>query len=494
MTRGANGDVGPLMPAIGFEPATRTEWEALVEEVLDGRSADSLSTTTADGIELPAVYGPDYLAGRVDPSGMPGGSPHTRGAMSTGPVDGAWDVRALVADAGPQAANATALDELARGSTSLLVDPTAIGLESEGDLAEVLDNVHLEMAGVWLVPGPDAGGPARWLLDLWDRRAVAASNRRGGLGLDPFGVAARYGTPPEFSSDLAVLAAAVADAPGVRAITVDVTPYAEAGASEACELACSLATGVAYLRSLTGTGMGLDDALGALAFTYSADTDQFATVSKLRAARRLWDRVAEVCGAPPDQRVQVQHVLTSAAILARTDPWGNLLRNTVAAFSAGIGGARAITVRPFDSAIGRSDEFGRRTARNTQLLLTEESGVARVVDPAGGSWYVEDLTDHLAEAAWERFRSLEADGGMAVALTSGRIAAEVEASWEVREARRASGQEPLIGVSIHPDPDQVPLERPAGPPTPFGPMPLRRRSAAFEATRPGTGLDAGSAD
>jgi len=166
----------------------------------------------------------------------------------------------------------------------------------------------------------------------------------------------------------------------------------------------------------------------------------------------------------------------------------------VAAFSAGIGGARAITVRPFDSAIGRPDEFGRRTARNTQLLLTEEAGVARVVDPAGGSWYVEDLTDRLAEAAWERFRSLEADGGMAVALASGRIATEVDAAWEVREARRASGEEPLIGVSIHPDLDQVPLERPAGPPTPSGPMPLRRRSAAFEATRPGTGLDAGSPD
>ncbi len=494
MTRGVNGDAGPLMPVIGFEPATRAQWAALVEEALDGRSADSLSTVTADGIELPPVYGPDYPVGRVDPSGMPGGSPHTRGAMSPGPVDGAWAVRALVADAGPQAANATALDELARGSTSLLVDPMAIGLESEDDLAEVLDNVYLEMAGVWLVPGPEAGRPARWLLDLWDRRGVATPNRQGGLGLDPLGVTARHGTPPEFSSDLAVLAAAVADAPGVRAITVDVTPYAEAGASEAWELACSLATGVAYLRSLTDAGLGLDDALGALAFTYSADTDQFATVSKLRAARRLWDRVAEVCGAPPDQRAQVQHALTSAAILPRTDPWGNLLRNTVATFSAAIGGAQAITVRPFDSAIGRPDEFGRRTARNTQLLLTEEGGVARVVDPAGGSWYVEDLTDHLAEAAWERFRSLESDGGIAVALASGRIAAEVEASWKVREARRASGQEPLIGVSIHPDPDQAPLERPAGPPTPFGLMPLRRRSAAFEANPQGPDLDVGSPD
>jgi methylmalonyl-CoA mutase len=482
------------MSAIGFEPASRDEWVALVEETLDGRTAESLSTTTADGIELPPTYGADYLLGGVDPSGMPGGSPYTRGAMSTSPVDGSWDVRALVADAGPQAANATALDELARGSTSLLVDPTAIGLEAAGDLAEVLDNVHLEMAGVWLAPGPDAGGLARCLLDLWDRRGVAAPNRRGGLGLDPLGVSARHGTPQEFSSDLAVLAAAVVDAPGVRAITVDVTPYAEAGASEAWELACSLATGVSYLRSLTDAGLGLDDALGTLAFTYSADTDQFATISKLRAARRLWDRVTEACGAPLDQRSQVQHVLTSAAILSRTDPWGNLLRNTVAAFSAGIGGARAITVRPFDSAIGRSDEFGRRTARNTQLLLTEEGGVARVVDPAGGSWYVEDLTDHLAEAAWERFRSIEADGGIAVALASGRLAAEVEAAWEVREARRASGQEPLIGVSLHADPDQVPLERPAGPPTPSGPMPLRRRSAAFEAIRSATGRDAGSPD
>jgi len=145
-------------------------------------------------------------------------------------------------------------------------------------------------------------------------------------------------------------------------------------------------------------------------------------------------------------------------------------------------------VRPFDSAIGRPDEFGRRTARNTQLLLTEESGLARVVDPAGGSWFVEDLTERLAGAAWERFRWIEADGGMLAALSSGRIADEVGATRTARAARLVTRTDGLTGVSEFPDLDEPGLDRIPGPAPAGGPFPLHRLAEPFEALR-----DAGEA-
>ena len=467
----------PMRLAAGFEPVTRDDWVDLAGSSLQGRTLESLTTVTDDGIRIEPLYANDV---RRDRAGMPGASPHTRGSTSAGNTKSGWDVRALVLDEGTAAANATVHDELERGSTSVLLDRAAIGIGSADDLAAVLEGVFLEMAPVALVPGPDGATAAGWLVDLWEERGTPAADRSGALGLDPIGVAARHGGDPDLST-LAPVVASVADAPGVRAVSVDATVWADAGASEAWELACSLATGVAYLRALEADGVAVDDALGALTFTYSADADQFRTIARFRAGRRLWDRVAGACGS--DVRAQHQTAVTSAAMLARRDPWVNLLRGAVAAFSAGIGGASAVTVRPFDSAIGRPDEFGRRTARNTQLLLTEESGLARVVDPAGGSWFVEDLTERLAEAVWERFRSIEADGGMVAALASGRIAAEVEATCTARATRLATRTDALTGVSDFPDIDEVPLARPAGPAPADGPLRLHHLAEPFEALR-----------
>ena len=211
--------------------------------------------------------------------------------------------------------------------------------------------------------------------------------------------------------------------------------------------------------------------------------DQFLTMARFRAGRRLWARVAEASGADPGDRAPRQHALTSAVMLTRWDPWVNMLRSTVAVFAAGTGGADSVTVRPFDSALGRPDEFGRRTARNLQLVLLEESGLARVIDPAGGSWYVEDLTERLAVEAWERFRETEADGGMAASLASGRLAEEAEACWRERAGRLADLSESVTGVSEFPNVEEVLLERQPSPASPSGPLPLRRRSEPSEALR-----------
>ena len=192
----------------------------------------------------------------------------------------------------------------------------------------------------------------------------------------------------------------------MRVFVVDATEVHDRGASDVQELAHSLAVGAHYLRTLTDAGFDLDEAAEIVEFRYAATDEQFTTIAKLRAARRLWapgPRAQRATSA----REQHQHAVTSRPMMSKYDPWVNMLRTTVAAFAAGVGGADAVTVLPFDSPLGAPDAFGRRIARNTSHLLIDESHVATVADPAGGAYAVEKLTDDLAVAAWELFGRLD---------------------------------------------------------------------------------------
>ncbi|MGW4699655.1 methylmalonyl-CoA mutase family protein, partial [Streptomyces sp. NPDC004285] len=279
------------------------------------------------------------------------------------------------------------------------------------------------------------------------------------------------------------LARRCADAyPGLRALTVDALPYHEAGGSAAQELGCSLATGVAYLRGLTAAGLSVTEACGQLEFRYAATADQFLTIAKLRAARRLWARVAEACGAPR-AGAQRQHAVTSPVMMTRRDPWVNMLRTTIATLAAGVGGADSVTVLPFDDALGLPDAFARRIARNTSTVLIEESHLSRVIDPAGGSWYVERLTDELAHAAWEFFQTIEREGGQEAALRSGLVAERLAGTWAARSKKLATRREPITGVSEFPHLTEKPVDRAPAPEAPSGGLPRVRRDEAYEELR-----------
>ncbi|WP_043690369.1 methylmalonyl-CoA mutase family protein, partial [Nocardia abscessus] len=250
----------------------------------------------------------------------------------------------------------------------------------------------------------------------------------------------------------------------VRAITVDATVFHDAGASDAQELGAAVAAGLAYLRSLTES-VDIADALGQLEFRLAATDDQFATIAKFRAARQLWARVAEVCGAP-DFGGAPQHAVTSAAMMSQRDPWVNMLRTTLAAFGAGIGGADTVTVLPFDSALppgelGVSKSFADRMARNTQLLLLEESHLGHVLDPGAGSWYVEDLTAALAAKAWEFLQEIEAAGGYLAALESDLLAERVAATKAARDTDVAHRKTAVTGVNEFPNLAEQPLSEAA---------------------------------
>ncbi|MGW5163196.1 methylmalonyl-CoA mutase subunit beta [Nonomuraea wenchangensis] len=420
--------------AAGFTPTTRDDWRELAAAVLRrsgieaGSPEEALSTPTYDGLTIAPLYDLDDLPG--DP-GLPGAPPYVRGVRT---VPG-WDVRQRHAVPDPEAV----LADLENGVTSLwlVVGDGAIPPEA---LAGVLKDVLLDLAPVVLEAGPRTREAAAALFALAAERGVAVSGNLGGSGAA--------------GAELAVRCAA--EFPGLRAVTVDATRWHDAGGGDADELGCSIARGVAELRELTRAGLSIEQALGQIEFRYAATDDQFATIAKLRAARRLWARVAEVCGAP-EHGGQRQHAVTSSAMMTVRDPYVNLLRTTVACFAAGVGGADAVTVQPFDAALGLPDAFSRRIARNTQALLLEEAHLARVLDPAGGSWYVERRTADLAERAWAWFQEIEAAGGADAAAEL--IAARVAATRERRAADIAHRRFPITGVSEYPDLGERPVRR-----------------------------------
>ena len=426
---------GALALADPSDAHTRADWEAAAAAVLrkarllgaddpDGLVWSRLARTTLDGVAVPALGSPDLLDGLVT-SGRP-----TRA--------GGWDVVTRPAD------NEQALGDLDTGATALWVAAGA-------DLAGLLDGVLLDLAPVVL----DDATPeqARTLLDvLGDAEPAPGTN----LGADAAG--------PHL-----VEIAGLAREAEVLAGVVDGTAVHERGASDVQELGYVLAVGVRALRDLTAAGFSVADAAGLLELRLAATDEQFVTIAKLRAARRLWARVLELSGAHDQAPVRI-HAVTSRPMMSAYDPWVNLLRTTVAAFAAGVGGADAITVVPFDSPLGEPDAFGRRIARNTSQLLVSESHLGRVADPAGGAYAVEKLTDDLAVAAWAELGTIESDGFEALDERIADVAAR-------RDAEVATRARPITGLTEFPNLGETL-------PTRLGPGDdVRRYGAAFEALR-----------
>ncbi|MCT9009449.1 methylmalonyl-CoA mutase subunit beta [Streptomyces rhizosphaerihabitans] len=471
-----------LALAAEFPSATHDQWQLLVEgvlrksgkEVSSATAEDALSTSLEDGLATRPLYTARDTT--TDP-GFPGFAPFVRGSRPEGNTAGGWDVR----QRHTAADNALVLGDLENGVTSLWLAVGEGGIPVSS-LESVLAGVYLDLAPVVLDAGPDVASAARELFRLYEERGVVPSEVRGNLGADPLGHEARTGSAMDFAPAASLALRCVDEYPGLRALTVDALPYHEAGGSAAQELGASLATGVAYLRELTGAGLSVEQACAQVEFRYAATADQFLTIAKLRAARRLWARVAEVCGAP-GAGAQVQHAVTSPVMMSRRDPWVNMLRTTIATLAAGVGGADSVTVLPFDHVLGLPDAFARRIARNTSTILIEESRLSRVIDPAGGSWYVEKLTDELAHAGWEFFQGIEQSGGQAAALRSGRLGRDLAKTWEARSAKLAKRREPITGVSEFPNLAERPVERLPAPEAPSGGLPRVRRDEAYEELR-----------
>lgn len=462
---------------------------ALVDKVLKGADFHkTLVSRTPDGIEVQPLYvATDTVP---DAAGFPGRDPFARGSNAAPRHGGAWDVRVSVDHPDVAEANRILLDELLRGATSLSVrlGDGGTGVSSAEGLARLLDGVHLDLLPVSLRTAGDFASPVEWLREVWSHHGVGGAEVSGCFGIDPLGSLALAGDPDSLDAALAS-AAAIASAtasstPRVRAFAVDCTAYAEAGATPAQQLAAMAATGVAYLRAMEAAGLDAATAASQIEVRLALDADFFAGITLCRAARRMWAAVLAECGVAEDGRGLHLQVATSSRMMTRRDPWVNLLRVTSATFAGALGGADGIVAQPFDAELGVPDDFGRRLARNTHLLLQEESNVGRVLDPAGGSWYVESLTEQLAHVGWELFAGIEADGGMAAVLSDGSWAEKIAAAWTVRSAAIATRRVPVTGVSEFPLIDETPVERPqrAAPAAGSG-LPAHRDGEAFEALR-----------
>jgi methylmalonyl-CoA mutase len=501
------GDEAAPNWAEGFPDASYEQWRGLVAGVLrrSGVAEDRLgnapeavlATPAYDGFDIDPLY--TGQAPQTDP-GLPGQAPFVRGYRPGGHGADGWDVRARHTDDDPAVLRRRLHDDLMNGVGSLWITVGGTAPRTPGAgaaprgtagaglpasaLGEALTDVHLDLAPVVLDAGPDYAEASDALLTAHADAGVTDGRIISHLGIDPLTTAARAGGRPDTEGPVRFAVERAADRPGLGLLVADGTLVHDAGGSDAQELGFAVAAGTAYLRALHGAGLDLADAARRIEFRLAANADQFSVIAKLRAVRGMWSQVLETCGVAAEHRAMRLHATTSAAMMTRRDPHVNMLRTTVACFAAGVGGADAVTVAPFDSAVGLPDDFARRIARNTQSLLVEEAHLARVIDPAGGSFYVESLTGDLYRAGWAFFQELEAAGGAADAVGSGLLRERVDQVWERRRRDLAHRRAPLTGVSEYPRLDETPLPRPADPGVrPSDGFPVRRYAQDFEALR-----------
>ncbi len=439
-------ETSELSLAADFAPATYDDWRKVVDGVLKGAPFEKLAGKTCDGLRIEPIYRRARDATPI--AGRPAAAP--------------WQIMQRIDHPDAAMANAQALHDLENGATGLTlvfaganggygfgIDPTAEAIE------KVLDGVFIDAGiSIELQVGPQSRMAATHLAEYVQRKGInpAACDIR--FGRDPIGAFAIWGSSPYAWPEIAP---AVTGAIKGLAATGFRGPFAvadgrvihDAGGSEAQELAFVLASATAYLRAIESAGIALEEAQNMIYARLSADADQFLTMAKFRALRLLWARVEQACGLTPKPLFIAAD--TAWRMLTQRDPYVNILRATMATFSAGLGGANSINVLPHTLALGLPDPFARRVARNTQLVLLEESNLAKVSDPAAGSGGIEALTGGLCEAAWQLFQETEKAGGAFAALEQNLIQCKVAATRAMRETNIARRKEVLTGASEFPN-------------------------------------------
>jgi methylmalonyl-CoA mutase len=432
--------------AADFAPTTYDDWRKLVDGVLKGAPFERLVSKTDDGLAIQPIY--RRARNAVPIPGRPPAAP--------------WRIMQRIDHPDPAAANVQALHDLENGASGLtLVFAGANGAYGFGldptpqALAKILDGVYLE-AGVdiELQIGPQSRMAAIHLAEYIKHKGIASAACNIRFGLDPIGACAVSGSSPYARPEIvpavtgAIQGLAGLGFKGPFAVA-DGRVIHDAGGSEAQELAFVLASAIAYLRAIEGAGIALQAARHMIYARLAADADQFLTTAKFRALRLLWARFEEACGLEGAPLFVAAD--TAWRMLTRRDPYVNMLRATIATFAAGVAGANSINVLPHTLAIGLPDPFARRVARNTQLILLEESNLAKVSDPAAGSGGIETLTQALCEAAWKLFQETEKTGGIFAALEKNLIQRHVAAIRAARETNIARRKQVLTGASEFPN-------------------------------------------
>ena len=433
-----------LRLAADFAPATYDHWRKLVEGVLKGAPFEKLVSKTYDGLRIEPVY--PRARGAAPVAGRAAGAP--------------WRIMQRIDHPDAAMANAQALQDLENGATGLTLifagAHGAYGLEPTAEaINKVLNGVFIDAGiSIELQIGPQSRMAAIYLAEYVQSKGISAAACDIRFGLDPIGACATWGSSPYAWLEIAPAVTSAIEGlvkagfKGPFAVA-DGRVIHDAGGSEAQELAFVLASGIAYLRAIGDAGIALEEARNMVYARLSADADQFLTMAKFRALRLLWSRVEQACGLEPKPLYIAAD--TAWRMLTQRDAYVNMLRATMATFSAGLAGANSINVLPHTLALGLPDPFARRVARNTQLVLLEESNLAKVSDPAAGSGGIEALTRELCESAWALFQETETAGGAFAALEQNLIQRKVATTREAREVSFARRKEVLTGASEFPN-------------------------------------------
>lgn len=446
----------PDSPAYPDAQELAQTWQTQVEADLKGADFKKrLVTQTYDGIAIAPLYNPLPSEAVDDVGGMPGSFPHTRGDDALSTSRSGWEIQQTYDLCAPKL-NDAILKDLSKGVSSvhLLAGEDATSLDNT---QAALEGVHLNMASVYLSGGQYAEQSAKVLASLLKAHSEDAT---GSFMQDPIGSFAQgypiTGSAEQALARLGQLAKSnKSDFPKMRTVSVSTEPYHAAGASDAQCLAYAISSALSYMRAMEAEGLTLDEASSQIGFHIALDARFFAGIAAIRALRTLWSKITKACGTASGAWIRVH---PAKRILTKRDPWVNQLRNTATTFAGSVAGANAITTLPWDTTLRQADHFGRRVARNTQLVLDKESHLSRVIDPAGGSYFIEELTSQLCEKAWSVFQSVEEQGGIVAALRSGMIQTDIDAVYEKRAAAVAKRKQAITGVNQFPNLDEAALE------------------------------------
>ncbi len=460
------------------------QWRQLVEEQLKGASFDKkMLTPTLEGVTLQPIYRREDIEQIETTESLPGFSPYTRGSEPLGHIIGGWHVAQAIPCSSPKDFNEALQNDIERGQDAVNIpldlagqrgkDPDSAGEEEVGcggvsvatadDLMTALQGIDLGNVPIYADTGSAALPFAILLMAAVHRTGKDPSKLRGIAGGDPL---AQFVTesklltsPDQVFDEMAFLSRwAVENAPDLKTISVTDHPYNNAGASVTESLAFSLATAVEYLRQMESRGISVNDAASRIMFSFSVGSSLFMEIAKLRAARELWAQIIVAAGGNDTARRMTIHIRTSSANVTEIDPYVNILRATGEAFGAVVGGCDSLHVGFFDQAVRQPDQFSRRIARNTQLILRHESHLDRIIDPAGGSYFIESLTNELAQKTWQLFQMVEKQGGMLKSLASGFPQGRCAETAAKRADAVAHRTDILVGVNRYANENEAPLE------------------------------------
>ena len=448
---------------------TLQDWQALAAKEVKGRD---LTWPTPEGIAVKPLYTPEDTA-NLDP-GLPGFAPFTRGVRASMYAGRPWTIRQYAGFSTAEASNAFYRRNLAAGQKGLSVafdlathrgydsdhprvtgdvGKAGVAIDTIDDMKILFDGIPLDKMSVSMTMNGAVIPILAFFIVAGEEQGVPREQLDGTIQNDilkEFMVRNTYIYPPEPSMRIIsdIIAYTSAHMPKFNSISISGYHMQEAGATQLQELAFTIADGREYAKAAMASGLDLDAFAGRLSFFFAIGMNFFMEVAKLRAARKLWHRVMTDLGAKDERSKMLRtHCQTSGVSLTEQDPYNNVIRTTVEAMAAMLGGTQSLHTNALDEAIALPTDFSARIARNTQIVLQEETGMTHVVDPLGGSYYVEALTQELYEKAWEIIERVEADGGMAKAVAHGWPKAMIEEASAARAARVDKGEDVIVGVN-----------------------------------------------